>query len=413
MLNRLMFVRTFSSLSNVQRRQIRLVERLGVSYFFQQSKNINDVAEKKLFTPGPLSTSLTVRQAALTEYGSRDVAFIAAIKTLRSKLIQIAGVSAEDFTCVPIQGSGTFAVEAVFQTAVQRKGGKALILENGAYGKRMAKICEVMGVPFHVESFAENLKVDVKRVSDILSNDKSFTLTCLCHCETSSGVINPVEEVGQIVKENIPDCVYFVDGMSSFGAVPLDIVKGNIDFLVSSANKCLQGIPGFSYAIVKKLILLNCKGNSRSLSLDLYDQYDGLEKTSQFRFTPPTHTMLAFIQALKEFEEEGGVSGRGSRYKENRDILRKGMSELGFEEFLDSSHEGYIITSFKFPDHPNWNFNTFYSKLNDRGFVIYPGKVLNADCFRIGSIGDVHPSDMRSLLTAIKHVIIEMNMTLK
>lgn len=360
--------------------------------------------EKKLFTPGPLTTSPTVRQAALTEYGSRDVAFVAAIKTIRSKLVEVAGVSEKDYTCVPIQGSGTFAVEAVFQTAVPRKGGKALILENGAYGKRMAKICEIIGIPYQLESFPEDSKVDLKRVTDILSRDKSFTIVGVIHCETSSGVINPVEEVGKILKQNIPDCVYFVDAMSSFGAVPLDLVNGNIDFVVSSANKCLQGIPGFSYAVAKLSKLKNCKGNSRSLSLDLYDQYDSFEKTSQFRFTPPTHTMLAFIQALKEFEQEGGVAGRGKRYKENRDILKKGMKELGFEEFLDNSHEGFIITSFKFPQHRNWDFNKFYSMLNDRGFVIYPGKVLNADCFRIGNIGHLFPGDIKALLVAIKDV---------
>lgn len=369
--------------------------------------------EKKLFTPGPLSTSPTVRQAAFTEYGSRDIAFIAAIKSLRSKLVQIAGVTADKYTCVPIQGSGTFAVEAVFQTAVPRKNGKVLILENGAYGKRMAKICETMGVDHHMESFPEDSKVNVSSVADILSKDKSFTLVCVVHCETSSGVINPVVDVGKVVKDNIPDCVYFVDAMSSFGAIPLDLETGSVDFLVSSANKCLQGIPGFSYAIAKKSVLNNCKGNSRSLSLDLYDQHDGLEKTSQFRFTPPTHTMLAFLQAVKEFEAEGGIEGRGNRYKENRQILRDGMAELGFEEFLDKSHEGYIITSYKYPNNPNWNFSTFYSKLNDLGFVIYPGKVLNADCFRIGNIGHLFPEDMKGLLGAIRTVLQEMNIKLK
>ncbi|XP_071161948.1 2-aminoethylphosphonate--pyruvate transaminase-like [Mytilus edulis] len=409
-------LRSYVAFTKFQHKSYQVPNFLSVfkmSHVNHQKCYTKDAPEKKLFTPGPLSTSPTVRQAAFTEYGSRDVAFIEAIKTLRSKLVEIAEVSKDEFTCVPIQGSGTFAVEAVFQTAVPRQGGKVLILQNGAYGKRLAKICDVMSVPYQLESFSEDSKVDVSRVADILSKDKSFTMTSIVHCETSSGVINPVEDVGKVVKQIIPDCIFFVDAMSSFGAVPLDMVNGNIDFLVSSANKCLQGIPGFSYAIAKKSVLMNCNGNSRSLSLDLFDQYDNLEKTNQFRFTPPTHTMLAFLQAVKEFEEEGGVSGRGDRYKKNRTILREGMKDYGFEEFLDNSHEGYIITSYKYPQDPNWNFTTFYSKLNDRGYVIYPGKVLNADCFRIGSIGHIYPEDMKGLLAAIKQVLQEMNIKMK
>ncbi|XP_056021063.1 2-aminoethylphosphonate--pyruvate transaminase-like isoform X2 [Ostrea edulis] len=322
--------------------------------------------EKKLFTPGPLSVSLTVRQAALRDLGSRDIEFISTVKFLRSKLLEIAEVSKKYYTAVPVQGSGTFAVEAVFHTAVPKSYGKVLVLENGAYGKRMGKICEVLKIPYHMEGFAEDSKVTVERVEQILRNDPSFSMVAIVHCETSSGVINPVVEVGQSIKKIKPDCVYFVDAMSSFGAVPLDLESGNIDFLVSSVNKCLQGIPGFSYAIAKIEQLLQCKGNSRSLSLDLHDQYDGLEKTGQFRFTPPTHCMLAFCQAIKEFEEEGGVVGRSKRYRENRRILQEGMNKLGFEEFLSPDHDGYIITSYKFPKDPNFDFKTFYSKLNEK-----------------------------------------------
>ncbi|XP_033734877.1 2-aminoethylphosphonate--pyruvate transaminase-like [Pecten maximus] len=367
---------------------------------------------KKLFTPGPLGTSRTVREAALPDLGSRDVVFIDKVKYLRSRLVQIAGVREEDYTTVPIQGSGTFAVEAVIQTAVPRTGGKVLLLENGAYGKRMAKICEYLGIPYHQESFPENQKVDLNRVADILRADNSFTLVSVVHCETSSGVINPVVEVGSVVRQILPDCVFFVDAMSSFGAIPLDMTAGSVDFMVSSANKCLQGIPGFSYSVARKTALEKCKGNSRSLSLDLYDQYQGLESTGQFRFTPATHTMLAFCQALKEFDEEGGLQGRSARYIENRRIIREGMRKLGFTEFLDSSHDGYIITSYNFPDHPNFDFKTFYSKLNEKDQVIYPGKVLNADCFRIGNIGDLYPKDMSHLLVCIEQVCEDMGIPL-
>lgn len=368
--------------------------------------------EKKLFTPGPLSVSLSVREAALRDLGSRDVEFISTVKFLRSKLLQIAGVSENFYTAVPVQGSGTFAVEAVFHTAVAKSYGRALVLENGAYGKRMGKICEVLKIPYHIESFPENSKVNVRQVEELLMDDPSFSMVAVVHCETSSGVINPVVELGQSIKRLIPNSVYFVDAMSSFGAVPLDLERGHIDFMVSSVNKCLQGIPGFAYAIAQTEQLLQCKGNSRSLALDLCDQYDGLEKTGQFRFTPPTHCMLAFCQAIKEFEQEGGVHGRAKRYKENRRILQEGMKKLGFEEFLGPEHDGYIITSYKYPKDKNFNFKTFYSKLNEKGLVIYPGKVLNADCFRIGTIGNLFPEDFHELLTAIEEVCKEMNIML-
>lgn len=368
--------------------------------------------DKKLFTPGPLGTSATVKSAMLRDLGSRDIEFINLVKNIRSKLVDIAGVSNSEFTAVPLQGSGTYAVESVFQTTVPRKGGKVLILETGAYGKRLAKICEVMGVEAHVLSFPEHDYVDVPVVEEFLKKDKSFTTVAMIHCETSSGVFNPVEEVGKVVKEQVPDCDLFVDAMSSFGAVPLDIEAAHVDYLVSSANKCLEGVPGFSYVIARISKLLKCQGNSRSLSLDIYDQYMNLEKTDQFRFTPPTHTMLAFAQALREFEEEGGLKARAARYQKNCSIIKSGMKEMGFKEFLEPYHQGYIITSYHFPDNENFSFKEFYNRLNDKGQVIYPGKVLNADCFRIGNIGNLFPEDMEYLLKCIREVCADMNVAL-
>lgn len=369
---------------------------------------------KKLFTPGPLSTTTTVREAMLKDLGSRDIQFIQCVRNIRQKILDIAQVSNLEYTSIPVQGSGTYAVEAVFQSTVPRSGdGKVLILENGAYGKRIAKICEVAGISKYVLSFPESSAVNVNVVEDALKNDSSFTHVAIVHCETSSGVFNPVVDVGQIVKKYLQNCVYFVDAMSSFGAVPLDFTAGHIDFMVSSANKCLQGVPGFSYVVARTKKLLECRGYSRCLALDLYDQYQTLEATGQFRFTPPTHTMLAFQQAIVEYEQEGGLKGRSARYMENRSILGKGMKALGFKELLtDPNQANYIITSFYFPDDPHFEFNTFYSKLNDLDFVIYPGKVLEANCFRIGTIGEVYPSDVKELLKAIKTVCLQMNMKL-
>ncbi|ESP02956.1 hypothetical protein LOTGIDRAFT_110620 [Lottia gigantea] len=369
--------------------------------------------DKKLFTPGPLGTSLTVKEAMLRDVGSRDVQFVETVSFIRQELLKLAGVSTDDYTTVPVQGSGTFAVEAVIQTTVPRQNGKVLVLENGAYGKRMGKICETLSIPYQLESFPENEAVNVSRIEEILKKDNSFNLICIVHCETSSGVFNPVEQVGKLVNQLSPKTSYFVDGMSSFGAVPLDLYKSHVDYLVSSANKCIQGTPGFSFAIAKRQKLFACKGNSRSLSLDLVDQCDNLDKTGQFRFTPATHAMLAFRQALCELHTEGGVEGRAQRYQANRKIVQDGMKKLGFKELLDDKISGYIITSFLFPKHPNFNFKEFYSRLNEKDQVIYPGKVLDTDCFRIGNIGHLFPQDMHKLLECVEQVCKDMKLELK
>jgi len=222
--------------------------------------------------------------------------------------------------------------------------------------------------------------------------------------------MNSVEKVGELVRRYQPTAHYFVDAMSSFGAVPLQL--DNVDFVVSSANKCLQGVPGFSYAICRRSSLAKCKANSRSLSLDLVDQDEVMEKTGQFRFTPPTHALLAFQQAIKEFYQEGGLKGRSNRYKSNREILKKGMKEMGFKELVPEKFAGYIITCFFYPDHPNFSFETFYKKLSDIDQVIYPGKVTSAPCFRIGNIGDLHSKDMSHLLVCIQRVLKEMKVPL-
>ncbi|XP_067681881.1 2-aminoethylphosphonate--pyruvate transaminase-like [Haliotis asinina] len=365
-------------------------------------------AEKKLFTPGPLGTSLTVRQAMLQDLGSRDIKFINVVKKIRADLLSIAEVAPADFTSILLQGSGTFAVESIFQTSVPRTGGKVLILENGVYGRRMKTICDTLAIPAHMESFAEDSRVDLGRVESVLKADNSFTHVAVVQCETTSGLFNDVESVGKLVKKYIPDCTYFVDAMSSFGAVPVDFSASNIDVLVSSANKCLQGVPGFGFAIIRKDTLSRCKGNSRSLSLDLYDQCDALDKTSQFRFTPATHAMLAFSQALDEFRQEGGVHGRRQRYMENCRVLNEGMTRLGFHSYLKEDVAGYIITSYFYPQHPKFSFAEFYNRLNEKDDVIYPGKLLKADCFRIGTIGHLFPEDVEQLLRNIESVCRDM-----
>lgn len=362
--------------------------------------------DKTLFTPGPLTTSQSVKQAMLRDLGSRDTVFIEAVQHIRQMLLEVAGVSKDKgFEVVLMQGSGTFGLESIIGSTVPSDG-KLLVIVNGAYGDRIAHIAEVLKIETTTLEYPTDVVPVAADVDRVLSEDPTITNVVVVHCETTTGIINPIEQIGQVVKRHHK--VYFVDSMSAFGAVPFDFEKCNIDFLVSSANKCIEGVPGFSFAICRYDSLLAIKGWARSLSLDLLAQWQGLEANRQFRFTPPTHVLLAFEQALCELQAEGGVRGRAGRYLDNYKLLVAGMRELGFTEYLPEKLQGNIITAFHYPKHPRFEFETFYNGLNNKGFVIYPGKLSNADCFRIGNIGHLFKSDMRALLTAINETLIEM-----
>jgi 2-aminoethylphosphonate-pyruvate transaminase len=372
-------------------------------------KSIPTWKNKALFTPGPLTTSPTVKQAMLRDLGSRDSDFINVVKDIRSRLVALGDVSEEDYTAVIVQGSGTFSVESVIGSVVP-PGAKLLTISNGAYGQRIAQIAKVLGIPNVLLQYAEDCYPDLSEIEQALAADPAIAVVAVVHCETTSGLINPVEKIGQIVKRF--GKTYFVDAMSSFGAVPLNLASCGIDFLVSSANKCIEGVPGFGFVLARRTALLAIDGYARSLSLDLLAQWKGLEANGQFRFTPPTHVLLAFYQALLEMEIEGGVAGRAARYQANHTTLVTGMRVLGFKEYLTPEDQGYIITSFRYPESPDFDFNKFYELLKDKGYVIYPGKVSKADCFRIGHIGRLAPSDMRDLLAAIRDTLGEMNLAL-
>lgn len=367
------------------------------------------MSNKLLFTPGPLTTSLTVKQAMLRDLGSRDDEFITLVRDIRRRLVALAEVSEETYTAIPMQGSGTFGLEAVLSSTVP-PAGKLLALVNGAYGRRLVQMAQLLRIPVVVLETSEDQTPDPAQVDLLLAQDQTLTHVSLAHCETTSGIINPVYEVGAIVQRR--KRLYFVDAMSSFGAIPLNLAQCGIDYLVSSANKCIEGVPGFSFVIARKAALLATEGYARSVSLDLLAQYRGLEQNGQFRFTPPTHALLAFHQALLELEAEGSVLGRAARYRQNHAVLLAGMQRLGFRAYLSPEQQGYIITAFRYPDHPNFGFDEFYQRLGARGFAIYPGKTGNADCFRIGHIGRLYPTDMENLIAATAEVLAEMEIVL-
>ena len=366
--------------------------------------------DKLLFTPGPLTTSKGVKQAMLHDFGSRDFKFIMAVRAIRDRLVGLDTDHSDEYEAIIMQGSGTFSIESVISSTVPRDG-KLLVIVNGAYGRRIVQIAKVLQIETAVYTVAENHKPDPAEVDKLLANDPAITNVVIVHCETTTGIINPIQEIGVIVKRYGRS--YFVDAMSSFGAVPIDLAACYIDYLVSSANKCIEGVPGFGFILARREMLLKAEGLARSLSLDLFAQWRGLETNGQFRFTPPTHVLFAFHQALVELEIEGGVAGRAARYRENNEILVAGMRQMGFTEYLNSKDQGYIITSFRYPTHPNFSFDSFCEQINEKGYIIYPGKVSDADCFRIGNIGRIFPDDVRGLLAAIKATLTELDIELQ
>jgi len=354
-----------------------------------------------LLTPGPLSTTPSVKAAMLRDWCTWDDDYNSIVQDIRARLVALAaGPSDSAHTAVLMQGSGTFCVEATLGTAVPPEG-KLLVLANGAYGERMALIAGRLSLDFDVLSFPETEAVDPVRLQARLDADHSISHVAMVHCETTTGILNPLEEVARVVGEG--GRRFIVDAMSSFGGMPLDVESLGIDYLVSSANKCIQGVPGFGFVIARRTALEQCEGNARSLSLDLYDQWKTMEHDNgKWRFTSPTHVVRAFAVALRELEEEGGVPARHARYCANHKVLVEGMTGLRFRCLLEERLRSPFITSFHEPTEEGYSFGRFYAELKRRGFVIYPGKVSRARTFRIGTIGDVHPSTILSLIEAVR-----------
>ncbi|MGH6946699.1 MAG: 2-aminoethylphosphonate--pyruvate transaminase [Kiloniellales bacterium] len=357
-----------------------------------------------LLTPGPLTTSPGVKQAMLHDLGSRDDGFIAVNRRVRQRLLEIVGDRGEH-VAVPLQGSGTFSVEAMLHSFLPASG-KLLILVNGAYGARMAKICRLAGHAFTTLDWAENQPVDPVTVEKALAQDDGITHVAVVHCETTSGILNPIERVGAVVAAAGRGLL--IDSMSAFGALPLTIDRVSFDALVASSNKCLEGVPGLAFCIARKEALIAAAGNACSLSLDLHDQWQAMEKNGQWRFTPPTHAILAFDKALDEFVAEGAVEGRGGRYRSNCRILVDGMRALGFETLLPDALQAPIIVTFLMPADRRFDFQRFYNALRRRGYVIYPGKLTVADSFRIGCIGRLGAAEMEGALSAVRAVLSEL-----
>jgi 2-aminoethylphosphonate-pyruvate transaminase len=357
-----------------------------------------------LLTPGPLTTSAEVKRAMLRDWGSRDRDFIELNARIRRRLIDLAGARASH-VCVPLQGSGTFVIEAMLGTLVPQ-GGRLLVLVNGAYGARMVRMAQIHGRAVVTLETPEDRPNDPAELERALAADPAISHVAAVHCETTSGILNPIAAIAAVTARHRR--ALLIDAMSAFGALPLDAREVPFEALAASANKCLEGVPGVGFGLVRREALEAARGNAPALSLDLLDQWASMEKNGQWRFTPPTQVLAALDRALAEHAAEGGVAGRGARYAETCRILIAGMRELGFATLLPDGLQAPIIVTFAMPADPRFVFEDFYGRLRARGYVIYPGKLTVAPSFRIGCIGHITPDDMRGALAAVRAVLDEM-----
>ena len=357
-----------------------------------------------LLTPGPLTTTERTKQAMLRDWGSWDASFIAITTELRKRLLAIVH-GEETHVVVPLQGSGTFSVEAAVATIVPRDG-HVLVLDNGAYCKRLGKLATLMGRRTTILPHAEDQPVSPAELEAKLKADPSISHVGFIHCETGTGVANPLQAIADVCARHGKGLI--VDAMSSFAALPIDAREVKFDALVAASGKCLEGVPGMGFVFIRKAVLEGAAGNSHSLAMDLHDQHVYMEKTGQWRFTPPTHVVAALAEAMRQFEEEGGQPARLARYTRNYQALVSGMKALGFEPFLDPSIQAPIIVTFHAPADPRYAFRPFYDAVRDHGFILYPGKLTELETFRVGCIGAIGPAEMREAVAAVAGAMKEL-----
>jgi 2-aminoethylphosphonate-pyruvate transaminase len=372
----------------------------------------SDIIHKKdklLFTPGPVTTAKSVKEASLAELGTVDSGFIMKVQQIRQKLLKLAHVESPEFEAVIIPGSGTYGIESTISSAIPSNG-MLLNIVNGAYGRRISKIARIHSIPLKELIFEENQLPDLKEIEFVLKHNLQITHIAVVHGETSTGMLNPIAEIGELCARY--NKIFIVDAMSTFGAYDIYLKELNISYLISGSGICIEGIPGFSFVLLKRTALDQCKYQVRSLSLDLYDQWVGLNTSGEFRFTPPVQALLTFNEALSELEKEGGINRRAERYSVNNALLVGEMRELGFEMYLPANMRSYIVTSFLYPDHPDFSFEKFSMNLNEKGFVISPGRINKTDCFRIANIGQLYPHDIQKLVDTIESVLYELKIEL-
>ena len=357
-----------------------------------------------LLTPGPLTTSLQTKQAMLRDWGSWDAAFNAITTSIRRDLVDVVN-GASTHECVPLQGSGTFSVEAALANLVPRDA-KVLVPNNGAYCQRILRILRYLGREHASIDLGEDRQPTASMLEGAFKMDRAITHVAQVHLETGTGILNPLAEIAAVCQRHGKGLI--VDAMSSLGAIEVDLSKLAIDAVVAASGKCIEGPPGMGFVIARRALLEACQGNSHSLAMDLHDQWTYMEKTSQWRFTPPTHVVAGFRAALDQFRAEGGTAARGARYRANCDALIEGMAALGFVPFLAPSVQSPVIVTFHAPADPAYSFRTFYEKVRARGYILYPGKLTQVETFRVGCIGAIDANEMRNVVSAVASTLAEM-----
>ena len=357
-----------------------------------------------LLTPGPLTTSSQTKSAMLSDWGSWDGAFNAMTASVCRDLVDIVHAQS-DHVCVPLQGSGTFSVEAALGTLVPRDG-KVLVPDNGSYCKRIVRILTYLKRETVVLPHGEQEPADPARIDAALTADPTITHVAQVHCETGTGILNPLPEIASIVEHH--GCGLIVDAMSSYGAIPIDARTLRFDALIAASGKCLEGVPGMGFVIARRSTLERSGGNSYSLAMDLVDQWQYMQKTGQWRFTPPTHVLAALRAAIDQYQEQGGMPARRTRYTGNCAALVSGMRALGLKTFLPDALQAPIIVTFHSPPDPAYDFSEFYRRVRDRGFILYPGKLTTVDTFRVGCIGAIGADTLKQAVAAIADTLRAM-----
>lgn len=363
----------------------------------------------KLLTPGPLTTTDRVKGVMQYDRCTWDDDYKQMTIDINERLLRLADVDPTEYTSVLMQGSGSFVVESVLTSTV-RTTDHIMIITNGAYGKRIVAMANKIGLSFEEISFAYDQIPSIDYIEEVLQKHHGITHIAMVHCETTTGMLNPINEIGMLAKQY--NCTYIVDAMSSFAGVPIDMESSHIDYLVSSANKCIHGVPGFGFVLANKESLQACEGVARSVALDLYAQWKVMEKDGKWRFTSPTHVVAAFLEALKELDEAGGIEERTKHYVMLNHYLRTEMKRIGINTYIHEAYQSPIITTFYYPTE-TFVFETFYETLKRKGFILYPGKLTDVGTFRIGNIGDVTLDDMKDLLKNIEEYMLEINTTHK
>ena len=360
-----------------------------------------------LLTPGPICCLDEIKQRMMIDYGSRDKRFLSIVDDIRRKLLAVSNTSPETHSTVLMQGCGTMGIESVISSVIPCQGVLA-VFSNGSYGRRAVEIANAHQIKTHHIRLPENKQVTPVLVLDTMIAHPEITHVHVVHHETTTGTLNPVYDIGTTIHAHNPDICLIVDAMSSYGGIPLDVEGAEIDFLISSSNKCIESVPGFSYIIARRESLERARGNARTVTLDLVDQWDGLEKTGQFRFTPPTHSVVAFNHAIDLLVDEGGIDVRYQKYMAYNTYLREEMKKMGFEpyevEIGNESNPPPIITSYRYPT-DTFDFEKFYMMLAERKVIIYPGKLTNELLFRVGNIGAITWDDLKYTVLCVKEVV--------